>query len=206
MSSTRTYSTTAGVTKAYGATRGAVRSLVCFTSAGRDRESALLHVVHPGRLPRGQRTQERALAGGGAAERGLKLGVGDVHVWAPGDVGGLGRVLLRQGPEVRLVGEVRRRRGQRGLRGGVRRVDAAVGHQRGGRRRVGVQPGGELGGGLLVLGRGPHRGGRTAPVADDVPAGGPLRQLRHLPLARAGRGRGREVAGCPDVGDPGDVL
>src|SRR5882724_6757590 len=123
MSSTSAYRMTAGVTKAYGATRGAVRFCACFTSAGRDRETALLHVVHHGRLDRRQRAEERALAGGGAAERGLELGVGDVDVRAPGDVRGRGRVPLGQGPEVRLVGEVRRRRGQRGLGGGVRRVD-----------------------------------------------------------------------------------
>src|SRR5882724_6719350 len=101
MSSTSAYSTTAGVTKAYGATCGAVRFLVLFTSAGRDREPALLHVAHHGRLHRRQRAEERAPAGGGAAERGRELGVGDVHVRAPGDVGGLGRVLLGEGPEVR---------------------------------------------------------------------------------------------------------
>src|SRR5579862_3505417 len=125
MSSTSAYSTTAGATKAYGATRGAVRCFGCFTSAGRDREAALLHVAHHGRLHRRQGRQERAFAGGGAAERGLELGVGDVHVRPPGDIRGRGRVLLRQGPEVRLVGEVRRRGGERGLGGAVRRVDAA---------------------------------------------------------------------------------
>src|SRR5690242_10310847 len=121
MSSTSAYSTKAGATKAYGATRGAVRCFGCFTSARRDREAALLHVVHHGRLHRRERGEERPLAGGGAAERGLERGVGDVHVRAPGDLGGRGRVLLRQGPELRLVGEVRRRRRQRGLRRGVRR-------------------------------------------------------------------------------------
>src|SRR5690349_19129970 len=164
MSRTRTYRTTAGATKAYGARpparwpkppsyracglaflpggrppvppgrRGAVRPEVCFISAGRDRKAALLHVVHDGRLYRREGADEGTFAGGGAAERGLELGVRDVHVRAPGDVRGLGRVLLGQRPEVRLVGEVGRRRGQRCLSGGVRWVDAAVGHQCRGRR------------------------------------------------------------------------
>src|ERR1700736_7011111 len=107
MSRTSTYRMTAGVTKAYGAMRGAARLDTCLTSASRDREAALLHVVHHGRLHRCQRAEERALARGSAAERGLELGVRDVHVRAPGDVRGRGRVLLRQGPEVRLIGEVR---------------------------------------------------------------------------------------------------
>src|SRR5215469_11076473 len=100
-------------TKAYGATRGAVRCFGCFTSARRYREAALLHVAHHGGLHRRQGREERSLAGGGTAERGLELGVGDVHVRAPGDIRGRGRVLLGEGPELRLVGEVRRRRRQR---------------------------------------------------------------------------------------------
>src|ERR1700733_3868717 len=149
MSISSVNSTTAGATKAYGASRGAVPLRVCFTSAGRNREAALLHVVEHGRLDLGERAEERRLAGDGAAERGGELGVGHVDVRAPGNRRGLGRVLLGQRPEVRLVGEVGRRGGQRALGGDVGRVDAAVAGEGGGGRRTRVQPGGELGGGLL---------------------------------------------------------
>src|SRR6516165_9542910 len=159
MSSTSTNSATAGATKAYGASRGAVACRVCFTLGGRDREAALLHVVHHGRLHLGERAEERALAGDRAAERGGELAVRHVHVRAPGDLRGGGRVRLGERPEARLVGEVRRRRGEGAFRGDVRRVDPARAGERGGRRLVRVQPGRELGGGLLVLGRGHHRGG-----------------------------------------------
>src|ERR1700757_1291986 len=92
-------SATAGATKAYGASRGAVRVRCCFTSAGLNREAALLHVVQDDRLYLGERAEERSLARNGAAERGLEFAVGHVHVRAPGDRGGLGRVLLGERPE-----------------------------------------------------------------------------------------------------------
>src|SRR5579862_9585960 len=118
--------TTAGATKAYGASRGAARRgrprgviprgpAPRFTSAGLDREAALLHVRQHRRLDRGEGAEERALARGRAAEIGRELAVGDVHVRAPGDLGGLRGVLLAERPEVRLVREVRGRGRDRGL-------------------------------------------------------------------------------------------
>src|SRR5450756_677992 len=174
---------TAGATKAYGASLGAVCLRGCFTSAGRNREAALLHVAHHSRLDLGERAEERCLAGDGATERAGELAVGDVYVRTPAGLRSVGRVAHSERPEVRLAGEVRRRRGQRALRGDVGRVDAADRGERRGRRGVRVQPGGELGGGLLVLGGGEDRGRGAAPVADDARARGPLRQFGHRPLA-----------------------
>src|SRR5215472_12032691 len=94
MSSISAKSTTAGATKAYGASSGAVALRVCRMSAGLNREATLLHVAQHGRLNLGERGEERPLARHRAAERGGELAVGDVHVRPPGDLRGGGRVLL----------------------------------------------------------------------------------------------------------------